>query len=123
MRATNDKMRATKAADTEQILRLIQQVPSPNAVHFKIYMAKNGSEWIEETEDSELDFNRVWKLIWKTDYSENIVLLTLLNKNETVAKFEMTKAQNGMPFQRLKLLALKKRVFLQRFWCFRKSKD
>lgn len=58
MKATDGKLRATDAADTEQILRLIQSIPSPNAEPFKILLAKVGYEIIEETEDPELAFDR-----------------------------------------------------------------
>lgn len=53
MKAADGKMRMTDVADTEQLLRLIQSIPSPNAEPFKVWLAKVGYERIEETEDPE----------------------------------------------------------------------
>lgn len=58
MLAKDGKMRLTDVADTEQLLRLIQSVPSPKAEPFKVWLAKVGYERIEETEDPELAFDR-----------------------------------------------------------------
>ena len=58
MLAADDKMRETDVADTEQLLRLIQSIPSPKAEPFKMWLAKIGYERIEETEDPELAFDR-----------------------------------------------------------------
>ena len=46
-------MRLTDVADTEQILRLIQSVPSKKAEPFKLWLAKTGNERIDETVDPE----------------------------------------------------------------------
>ena len=54
MLASDGKMRMTDVADTEQLLRLIQSIPSPKAEPFKLWLAKVGYERIEETEDPEL---------------------------------------------------------------------
>ena len=59
MIAQDGKMRLTDVADTEQLLRLIQSIPSPKAEPFKMWLAKVGYERIEETEDPELSFERV----------------------------------------------------------------
>lgn len=53
MLATDGKMRITDVADTEQLLRLIQSVPSPKAEAFKLWLVKVGYERIEETEEPE----------------------------------------------------------------------
>ena len=50
MLAKDGKMRLTDVADTEQLLRLIQSVPSPKAEPFKMWLAKVGVERTEETE-------------------------------------------------------------------------
>ena len=47
-------MRLTDAADTEQLLRIIQSIPSPKAEPFKLWLAQVGRERIEETIDPEL---------------------------------------------------------------------
>jgi hypothetical protein len=53
MLAEDGKMRFTDVADTEQILRIIQSVPSPKAEPFKLWLAKVGAESIDETIDPE----------------------------------------------------------------------
>lgn len=71
MMAADGKMRMTDVADTEQLLRLIQSIPSPNAEPFKVWLAKVGYERIEETEDPELAFDRAMETYLKKGYSKN----------------------------------------------------
>ena len=71
MLAFDGKMRDTDAADTEQILRLIQSIPSPKAEPFKMWLAKVGYERIEETEDPEIAFDRAMETYLKKGYSTN----------------------------------------------------
>jgi hypothetical protein len=71
MVAFDGKMRDTDAADTEQILRLIQSIPSPKAEPFKMWLAKVGYERIEETEDPEIAFDRAMETYLKKGYSTN----------------------------------------------------
>lgn len=71
MKATDGKMRLTDVADTEQLLRLIQSVPSPKAEPFKLWLAKVGYERIEETEDPEKAFDRAMETYLKKGYSKN----------------------------------------------------
>ena len=52
------KMRETDVADTEQLLRIIQSIPSPKAEPLKVWLAKVGYERIEETENPEITFER-----------------------------------------------------------------
>ncbi len=70
MLATDGKMRMTDVADTEQILRLIQSIPSPKAEPFKSWLAKVGAERIEETENPELAFERAMETYLKKGYSK-----------------------------------------------------
>jgi len=58
MQSSDGKFYKTDVADTEQLLRLIQSVPSPKAEPFKLWLAKVGYERIEETEDPEKAFDR-----------------------------------------------------------------
>lgn len=69
MLANDGKMRLTDVADTEQLLRLIQSIPSPKAEPFKLWLAKVGYERIEETEDPELAFERAMETYLKKGYS------------------------------------------------------
>ncbi|PTN09862.1 Bro-N domain-containing protein [Mangrovibacterium marinum] len=71
MKAADGKMRMTDVADTEQLLRLIQSIPSPNAEPFKVWLAKVGYERIEETEDPEKAFERAMETYLKKGYSAN----------------------------------------------------
>ena len=58
MEAPDGKMRLTDVADTEQLLRLIQSIPSPKAEPFKQWLAKTGYERIEESQKPELSIDR-----------------------------------------------------------------
>ncbi len=69
MKATDGKMRITDVADTEQLLRLIQSIPSPKAEPFKMWLAKVGYERIEEIEDPEKAFDRAMKTYLDKGYS------------------------------------------------------
>ena len=54
MHAVDGKMRLTDVADTEQLLRIIQSVPSPKAEPFKAWLAKIGAERLDQMQDPEL---------------------------------------------------------------------
>jgi len=71
MQSTDGKFYKTDVADTEQLLRLIQSIPSPKAEPFKMWLAKVGYERIEETEDPELAFERAMDTYLKKGYSKN----------------------------------------------------
>jgi hypothetical protein len=58
MEAPDGKQRLTDVADTEQLLRLIQSIPSPKAEPFKVWLAKTGYERIEEIQDPEKSIDR-----------------------------------------------------------------
>ncbi len=73
MKSSDGKFYKTDVADTEQLLRLIQSVPSPKAEPFKRWLAKVGYERIEETEDPELAFDRAMKTYLKKGYSREWV--------------------------------------------------
>lgn len=71
MLASDGKMRETDVADTEQLLRIIQSIPSPKAEPLKVWLAKVGYERIEETEDPEITFERAIETYLKKGYSTN----------------------------------------------------
>ena len=58
MPAEDGKMRITDVADTEQLFRLIQSIPSPKAEPFKLWLAKVASERLDEMQDPELSIDR-----------------------------------------------------------------
>ena len=69
MLSADGKMRETDVADTEQILRLIQSIPSPKAEPFKLWLARTGSERIDEMADPEIAINRALESYAKKGYS------------------------------------------------------
>ena len=71
MKAHDGKMRITDVADTEQLLRLIQSIPSKKAEPFKLWLAQVGSERIDETADPELAIDRALETYLKKGYSKN----------------------------------------------------
>lgn len=70
LKAEDGKMRFTDVADTEQLFRLIQSVPSPNAEPFKMWLAKTGRERIDEIEDPEIGIDRLMETYLKKGYSK-----------------------------------------------------
>ena len=70
MPSLDGKMRSTDVADTEQLLRLIQSIPSKKAEPFKLWLAKVGAERIEEIEDPELAFGRAMQTYLAKGYSQ-----------------------------------------------------
>ena len=85
MRAPDGKMRITDVADTEQVLRLIQSIPSKKAEPFKLWLAKVGDERINETIDPELSIDRAIQNYRRLGYSENWI-------NQRIKSIEVRKA-------------------------------
>jgi hypothetical protein len=83
--APDGKMRLTDVADTEQILRLIQSIPSKKAEPFKMWLAKVGNERIDETIDPELSIERAIQNYRRLGYSENWI-------NQRIKSIEVRKA-------------------------------
>ena len=73
LQAEDGKMRMTDVADTEQLFRLIQSVPSKKAEPFKLWLAQVGRERIDEIEDPELGFDRLMETYLKIGYSKDWV--------------------------------------------------
>lgn len=70
MTASDGKQRETDSFSTENLLRVIQSIPSPKAEPFKLWLAKVGYERIEETEDPELAFDRAMKTYLQKGYTK-----------------------------------------------------
>ncbi|PIP77119.1 MAG: hypothetical protein COZ80_06775 [Ignavibacteria bacterium CG_4_8_14_3_um_filter_37_9] len=70
MQAADGKMRLTDVADTEQLFRLIQSVPSPKAEPFKLWLARVGRERIDEIEDPEKGIDRLMETYFRKGYSK-----------------------------------------------------
>ena len=71
MLAPDGKMRLTDVADTEQLFRLIQSIPSPKAEPFKLWLAQIARERLDEMQDPELSIDRALEQYLKLGYSEN----------------------------------------------------
>jgi hypothetical protein len=70
MKSSDGKFYKTDILDTENILRLVQSIPSPKAEPSKIWLAKVGYERIEETQDPKLAFERAMNTYLKKGYSK-----------------------------------------------------
>ena len=83
--AADGKRYLTDVADTEQILRLIQSIPSRKAEPFKMWLAQVGNERIDETVDPELSINRAIQSYRRLGYSESWI-------NQRIKSIEVRKA-------------------------------
>ncbi len=101
MISPDGKMRMTDVADTEQILRLIQSVPSKKAEPFKQWLAKVGRERIDEIEDPELGFDRLLETYLKKGYSKNWInqrLKSIEIRKELTDEWENRGVKKGHEF-------------------------
>lgn len=73
MKSTDGKYYNTDVADTEQLFRLIQSIPSPKAEPFKLWIAKVARERIDEIEDPEIGIDRLMDTYLKKGYSKEWV--------------------------------------------------
>ena len=71
LQAEDGKLRFTDVADTEQLFRLIQSIPSPKAEPFKLWLAKVAAERLDEMQDPELTIDRALNDYLQLGYSEN----------------------------------------------------
>ena len=91
----------TDVATTEQILRIIQSIPSPKAEPFKIWLAEIGRERIEETIDPEQAIDRALETYLKKGYSEEWVhqrLLAIRIRNELTDEWQKRGVEKGREF-------------------------
>lgn len=71
MQSSDGKFYKTDVADTEQLFRLIQSIPSPKAEPFKLWLAQIASERLDEMQDPELTIDRALEQYLQLGYSEN----------------------------------------------------
>ncbi|MDH2997979.1 antirepressor [Pasteurellaceae bacterium LFhippo2] len=71
MKSSDGKFYKTDVADTEQLFRLIQSIPSPKAEPFKLWLAEVGKERLDEIQDPELSIDRALEQYLKLGYSES----------------------------------------------------
>lgn len=101
MPASDGKQRATDAADTEQLLRIIQSIPAPKAEPFKLWLAQVGRERIEETMDPKQAIDRALETYLKKGYSPDWVhqrLLSIRVRNELTAEWQQHGVERGREF-------------------------
>lgn len=101
MRAADGKNRLTDVADTEQLLRIIQSIPSKKAEPFKAWLAMVGRERIEETIDPEQAIDRALETYLKKGYSEEWVhqrLLAIRIRNELTDEWKKRGVQKGKEY-------------------------
>ena len=101
MIASDGKHRATDVATTEQLLRIIQSIPSPKAEPFRLWLAEVGRERIEETIDPEQAIDRALETYLKKGYSEEWVhqrLLAIRIRNELTDEWKKRGVQKGKEY-------------------------
>ena len=101
MESSDGKYYKTDVADTEQLLRLIQSIPSPKAEPFKTWLAKVGYERIEETEDPELAFDRAMGTYLKKGYSKNWInqrIKSIEVRKELTDEWELRGVKKGLEY-------------------------
>ncbi|MBK5252637.1 MAG: Bro-N domain-containing protein [Peptostreptococcaceae bacterium] len=101
MTAVDGKMRKTDVADTEQLLRIIQSIPSPKAEPFKMWLARVGSERIDETIDPELTIDRALETYLKKGYSREWInqrLQTIQVRKELTDEWDDRGVKQGIEY-------------------------
>ncbi len=101
LKSKDGKRRLTDVADTEQLLRIIQSIPSPKAEPFKLWLAQVGRERIEETIDPEQAIDRALETYLKKGYSEEWVhqrLLAIRIRNELTDEWQKRGVQKGREY-------------------------
>ena len=101
MRSADGKRYNTDVADTEQLLRLIQSIPSPKAEPFKLWLAQVGRERIEETIDPELTIDRALETYLKKGYSREWInqrLQAIQVRKELTDEWDARGVQKGVEY-------------------------
>ena len=101
MRSADGKRYNTDVADTEQLLRIIQSIPSPKAEPFKLRLAQVGRERIEETIDPELTIDRALETYLKKGYSREWInqrLQAIQVRKELTDEWDARGVQKGVEY-------------------------
>jgi len=101
MTAHDGKKRLTDVADTEQLLRIIQSIPSPKAEPFKLWLAQVGRERIEETIDPELTIERALETYLKKGYTREWInqrLQAIQVRKELTDEWDARGVQKGVEY-------------------------
>ena len=101
MTASDGRKRLTDVADTEQLLRIIQSIPSPKAEPFKLWLAQVGRERIEETIDPELTIERALETYLKKGYTREWInqrLQAIQVRKELTDEWDAHGVQKGVEY-------------------------
>lgn len=104
MAAEDGKLRMTDVADTEQLFRLIQSIPSPKAEPFKLWLAKIAAERLDEMQDPELTIDRALEQYLRLGYSENWInqrLKSIEIRKELTDEWKKRGLKEGVQFATL----------------------
>lgn len=104
MKASDGKMRMTDVADTEQLFRMIQSIPSPKAEPFKLWLAQIASERLDEMQDPELSIDRALARYLQLGYSESWInqrLKSIEVRKELTDEWKKRGLKEGVQFATL----------------------
>ena len=104
MAAEDGKLRMTDVADTEQLFRLIQSIPSPKAEPFKLWLAKIAAERLDEMQDPELTIDRALEQYLRLGYSESWInqrLKSIEIRKELTDEWKKRGLKEGVQFATL----------------------
>ncbi len=102
--AEDGKLRLTDVADTEQLFRLIQSIPSPKAEPFKLWLAQIATERLDEMQDPEITIDRALEQYLRLGYSENWInqrLKSIEIRNELTNEWKKRGVKEGLQFATL----------------------
>lgn len=119
MTADDGKLRVTDVADTEQLFRLIQSIPSPKAEPFKLWLAQVANERLDEMQDPEITIDRALEQYLRMGYSENWInqrLKSIEVRKELTDEWKRRGLKQGQQFATLTDIITKA-------WAGRTTKD
>lgn len=104
MPAADGKMRLTDVADTEQVLRIIQSIPSPKAEPFKTWLAKVGAERLSQIQDPELSIQQAMRDYKNLGYSDNWInqrLKSIEIRKDLTDQWKLHNVEEGIQYATL----------------------
>lgn len=104
MPAADGKMRLTDVADTEQLLRIIQSVPSPKAEPFKMWLAKVGTARLDQMQDPELSIQQAMIDYKRLGYSDNWInqrLKSIEIRKDLTDQWKLHNVEEGVQYATL----------------------
>ena len=104
MRAADGKMRLTDVADTEQLLRIIQSIPSPKAEPFKMWLAKVGADRLDQMQDPELSIQQAMIDYKRLGYSDNWInqrLKSIEIRKDLTDQWKLHNVEEGVQYASL----------------------